>query len=124
VQAVACGVNHVILKPVQHGKLFVGRCYRFWIGEPIAVPAAGVAFNRSGLKREAKDRQVGRRFVSIDQLAATSKTCHCCGFKSDEMALNVRAWICQNRGTVHDRDINAALMVRLYGVLSLSRTLG
>jgi transposase len=61
--------------------------------------------------QEYKCEQAGKHFVSTDQRAAPSRTCRCCGFKADDMPLNVRAWTCPNCGTLNDRDINAALIV-------------
>ncbi|MGD1700397.1 zinc ribbon domain-containing protein [Dapis sp. BLCC M229] len=41
---------------------------------------------------------------------------HCshCGFKGGKKELDVRAWTCLNCGTVHDRDLNAAINIRGY----------
>ncbi|WP_293136487.1 zinc ribbon domain-containing protein [Okeania sp. SIO3I5] len=38
---------------------------------------------------------------------------HCsnCGFKGGKKELNVREWTCLNCGTLHDRDLNAAINI-------------
>ncbi|HEY2532297.1 MAG TPA: RNA-guided endonuclease TnpB family protein, partial [Xanthobacteraceae bacterium] len=45
----------------------------------------------------------GKHFVALDQWAATSKTCSCCGFRVAELPLSVREWTCDNCDTLHDR---------------------
>jgi putative transposase len=73
------------------------------------------------LRSKAADKAkiAGKHFVALDQWAATSKTCSCCGFRVAEMPLDVREWACNNCGTLHDRDINAACMVKHLGILEL-----
>ena len=47
--------------------------------------------------------------VKIDRFAASSQLCHCCGYKNrDVKNLTIRAWVCPECGSVHDRDVNAA----------------
>ncbi|HBV5299192.1 TPA: transposase, partial [Klebsiella oxytoca] len=50
---------------------------------------------------------------------ASSKTCHCCGHKMAEMPLKVREWQCPVCLTHHNRDINAAMNIRLKGITEL-----
>jgi putative transposase len=61
----------------------------------------------------------GKHLVVLDSWAATSKTCHVCGFKCSQMPLSVREWTCDNCGTLHDRDINAACTIKHFGILEL-----
>jgi transposase len=63
--------------------------------------------------------RAGKHFVGLNHRAATSKTCSCCGFKITELPLSVRAWVCPNCGTLHDRDINAACTIKPFGILKL-----
>jgi len=44
----------------------------------------------------------------IDQYYPSSKLCSNCGFKYDDLTLDIREWECKNCGSIHDRDINAA----------------
>ncbi len=43
--------------------------------------------------------------------AFTSKECHVCGSINEELTCDVRMWTCENCGSVHDRDINAAINI-------------
>ena len=70
-------------------------------------------------KLEYKAKVQGKHLVKIDQWFASSKTCSCCGQKVDSMPLKVRSWTCTHCGTVHDRDINAAINIRQQGVIKL-----
>ena len=55
-------------------------------------------------KASWNDKQV----IFIDRFYPSSKKCHCCGYKNEELKLSDRQWICPKCGVVHDRDINAA----------------
>jgi 1,6-anhydro-N-acetylmuramate kinase len=54
--------------------------------------------------------------VDVARLA-TSKTCSHCGFRCEEMPLDVRNGTCPNCGSAHDRDVNAASNVKHFGIL-------
>lgn len=71
-------------------------------------------------KLEYKAKRSGCHLIKIDQWYASSKTCHCCGYKVEEMPLSVRRWDCPNcQEKDIDRDINAAINIRVQGVLKL-----
>ncbi|WP_100643238.1 RNA-guided endonuclease TnpB family protein [Alteromonas facilis] len=71
-------------------------------------------------KLEYKAKQQGKHLIKIDQWFASSKTCHCCGHKMDDMSLSVRKWDCPSCDTQDiDRDVNAALNIRDKGILEL-----
>ena len=73
---------------------------------------------------EYKARLRGKTFVQVDRWFASSKTCHSCGVKADEMTLNIRSWQCENCGAKHDRDINAAKNILAEGIRILNGTEG
>jgi putative transposase len=71
-------------------------------------------------KLEYKLKEQGKHLVKLDQWYASSKTCHCCGHKMEEMPLSVRKWDCPSCGTTDiNRDLNAALNIRDKGILEL-----
>lgn len=51
------------------------------------------------------------KVVKIDRFYASSKTCHCCGYKNKELKLSQRTWICPVCKVELDRDFNAALNI-------------
>ena len=53
----------------------------------------------------------GRTLVQVDRFYPSSKLCHECGWKYEELKLSEREWTCRNCGTRHDRDVNAALNI-------------
>ena len=66
---------------------------------------------------EAKAEKYGRDFRVIDRWEPTSQTCSCCGFRGGKLDLNIREWQCLNCETTHDRDVNAAINVKVAGGL-------
>ena len=46
----------------------------------------------------------------------SSKRCNCCGHINKELKLSDRIWFCENCKKEIDRDANAALNIRDYGV--------
>ena len=57
----------------------------------------------------------GVTLVEVGMFEPTSKLCNKCGFKNDELTLKDREWTCSECKTHHDRDINAALNIKMIG---------
>ncbi len=64
---------------------------------------------------EAKSVMYGREFRVIDRWEPTSQRCHECGFRGGKQELSIREWTCLNCGAVHDRDVNAAINIKVAG---------
>jgi putative transposase len=56
--------------------------------------------------------------VVADRFFASSKTCSACGHKLAELPLSVRDWACPQCGAHHDRDVNAAMNLKILAVSS------
>ncbi|MEO6090099.1 MAG: RNA-guided endonuclease TnpB family protein [Umezawaea sp.] len=61
----------------------------------------------------------GRELVVIDRWYPSSKVCSACGALQRTMPLEIREWTCRC-GTVHDRDVNAAINIRAAGLAVLA----
>ncbi len=80
----------------------------------------------SKLSRSISDigwSEIGRQFsykcVAVQEVGRfypSSKLCHNCGHKHDNMTLGVREWTCSNCSVVHDRDTNAAMNIAAEGL--------
>ncbi len=76
---------------------------------------------------DAKVEQRGGQVIKVGRFFASSKTCHCCGWKWENMELSDRVFLCQNPACAYyqfaqDRDHNAALCIlseafRLIGLI-------
>ena len=54
----------------------------------------------------------GRTYIKIGRYVSSSQTCNVCGYVNKDIKdLSVREWICPQCGTVHDRDVNAAINI-------------
>lgn len=85
----------------------------------LAKAISDASWSSLRIKTEYKAKRAGKHFVALDRWAATSKTCSVCGFKCEELPLDVRKWTCSNCGSERDRDINAACVVKHFGILEL-----
>ena len=69
---------------------------------------------------EYKAEWYGRTVVRISPWEPSSKKCSHCGYRLAELDLKVRAWTCPSCATVHDRDVNAAINIRVAGLAILA----
>lgn len=64
---------------------------------------------------EGKAQKYGREFRTIDRWEPSSQRCSCCGEIGGKKELSIREWACLFCGTSHDRDINAAINIKVAG---------
>lgn len=57
--------------------------------------------------------------VTADRFFPSSKTCSECGWVNDGLKLSGRTWVCLDCGCVHDRDHNASVNLKNWGVDAL-----
>jgi putative transposase len=69
---------------------------------------------------EYKQECQGGALVKVGRFFPSSKRCHVCGSVNGALVLADRAWTCESCGTVHDRDLNAALNIELEGLALLA----
>ena len=62
-----------------------------------------------------------RNYIKIGRFTKSSQPCSVCGYINTETKdLSVREWTCPQCGTVHDRDVNAAINILNEGLRMLS----
>ena len=71
------------------------------------------------LKYKLEDQ--GKQLFVIDKWFPSSKMCHVCGSINNELTLSDREWKC-GCGTMHNRDKNAAVNIRNFGIRTVGMT--
>jgi putative transposase len=67
-----------------------------------------------------KGQWYGVHVIVVDRCYPSTQLCHVCGFKNEALTLADRTWQCPICGTIHDRDLNAALNIRDEGLRLLA----
>ena len=65
---------------------------------------------------EYKCEWQGVRLVKIGRFDPSSQLCHICGHRYSGLRLEEREWTCPSCGTHHDRDLNAAINIKNFGL--------
>ena len=63
---------------------------------------------------QAKGNDYNCNVIKADRYFPSSKLCSCCGWKYENLTLDVRKWTCPKCGTHHIRDVNAAINLKNY----------
>ena len=63
--------------------------------------------------------RVGARIHLIDKFYPSSKTCHVCQNINEGLSLKDRSWQCSVCNIMHDRDINAAINIKIVGASTI-----
>jgi putative transposase len=58
----------------------------------------------------------GKNVLTIGRFEPSSKMCPVCGTINQDLKLSDRDWTCMNCGTMHDRDIAAAINIKQFGL--------
>jgi len=67
-----------------------------------------VGFGELKRQLEYKTKWYGSTVIVADRFYPSSKTCSVCGYVKDELSLSERTFVCNNCGSVLDRDLNAS----------------
>ncbi len=65
----------------------------------------------------------GIHLIEIGRFEPSSKRCHVCGWKKEDMKLSDREWTCECCKTKHDRDVNAARNIKAFGLEKIGQGL-
>jgi hypothetical protein len=94
----------------------------FLTAEVLRVTASREQYERVAIRVSAK--MEGGSVIEVSE-AWTTQTCSCCGSRDSSerpkgiAGLGIREWDCDDCGTVHDRDVNAARNILRSGLATL-----
>jgi putative transposase len=60
----------------------------------------------------------GKNIIQIGRFEPSSKMCSECGQINSDLKLSDRKWLCKSCNTLHDRDINAAINIKKFGIIN------
>lgn len=86
----------------------------------LAKAISSVGWYSFNLKLQHKLSEIGGQLVKINRFAPSSKMCNSCGVINKALTLENRYWTC-NCGVTHDRDINAAINIKSFGLEEINR---
>src|SRR6266581_1375788 len=85
----------------------------------LAQAVSDANFGEIRRQLEYKADWYSTRLVAVDRFYPSSKTCSGCGYIKPELSLSERTFVCEECGVVLDRDLNAALNLRMVAVSSI-----
>ena len=85
----------------------------------LAKSVSDAAFGEFVRQLTYKGCWYGVNIIKIDRWAASSKTCSVCGQVNRGLKLSQRDWTCVCCGTHHDRDYNASVNIKSFGLMAL-----
>ena len=85
----------------------------------LAKSVSDAAFGEFVRQLTYKGQWYGVNVVKIDRWAPSSKTCSACGWVYRGLKLSQRDWTCVCCGTHHDRDYNASVNIKSFGLMAL-----
>jgi len=90
----------------------------------LARAIADMGFHELRRQLSYKTAWRGGQVVMVDRWYPSSKTCSCCGYRLEELALGTRSWTCPECGVHHDRDVNAAVNLKNMAMSSIATACG
>ncbi|MDX1900991.1 MAG: RNA-guided endonuclease TnpB family protein [Gammaproteobacteria bacterium] len=92
--------SHVVMEDLNTKGMLKNRC--------LSRSISDMGFYEFRRQLEYKTNMRNKKLTIADRWFASSKTCSCCGYKLETLALSQREWACPICSTHHDRDTNAA----------------
>jgi putative transposase len=88
----------------------------------IALSLTDASFGEIQRQLKYKSDWFGGQVVQIGRFYPSTRLCSVCGVKNHELTLEDREWTCQNCGTHHNRDLNAAMNIQVEALRLLNQT--
>jgi putative transposase len=82
----------------------------------LSLAIAETSWNEFEIMLKYKAEWYGKNLLYIGRFEPSSKLCSKCGTINKELQLKDREWTCENCGTTHDRDANAAKNIKTMGL--------
>ena len=82
----------------------------------LAQSIADVSWSTFFTMLDYKCRRFGKTLLKIGRFEPSTKICHHCGHYNTTITLSDRDWLCPDCGLHHDRDINAAMDIKKFGL--------
>jgi putative transposase len=82
----------------------------------LALSISDLGFAEFRRQLEYKSKLFGNTLIIADRWFPSSKACSGCGHVKAELLLSEREYICENCKLVIDRDLNAAINLKNYGL--------
>lgn len=83
----------------------------------LAKAIGSVSWSEFTRQLEYKANWYGKNIIYIGRFEPSSKLCSNCGWKNIELKLSDRVWQCKECGIDHDRDVNAAINIKKFGLI-------
>lgn len=80
--------------------------------EKLARAISDIGFGEIRRQLEYKSLRYETKLIVANRFYPSSKLCSVCHWKNESLRLKDREWLCQNCGTFHDRDQNAAINLK------------
>jgi putative transposase len=85
----------------------------------LARSISDVSWNKFVSMLQYKSEWYGNNLIKIGRFEPSSKLCSSCGYKNDNLSLSIREWHCPQCHSYHDRDINAAINIKKFGLIGV-----
>ena len=82
----------------------------------LAYSIADASIGRFYSILEYKCRREGVNLIRIGRWNASSRTCSACGEVNRSLKFSDRKWTCISCGSIHDRDYNASVNIKSFGL--------
>jgi putative transposase len=105
--------NTFVVENLNVGGMLKNRC--------LSLSISDAAFGEFFRQMSYKCAWYGKGLIQIGRFDPSSKTCSSCGHIKDDLTLSDRDWTCKSCGIVHDRDLNAAINIKNFGLEQYSR---
>lgn len=89
----------------------------------LALSVSDMGFGEFRRQLKYKSALNGNAIIFVDRWFPSSKLCSGCGSIKEDLTLSDREYVCENCGQVIDRDLNAAINLKNYGLKQIGKVI-